>query len=111
MVTAVNAQIKQLAPVLNSPTVSDGYSTSGAVRAMVKWDGSHFYVFAGATSTANTSFNWSMPCLGDGATAVNLGETTGNLTIPLTAGKFTDQLVDKNAVHIYRIDGGSTCGL
>jgi hypothetical protein len=26
-------------------------------------------------------------------------------------GSFADQFADGNAVHIYRIDGGSTCGL
>ena len=29
----------------------------------------------------------------------------------MTDGSFTDSFADKNAVHIYRIDGGSTCGL
>ena len=51
-----------------------------------------------------------MPCIGD-ATAINLGETTGNLAIPVDDGSFTDQFDDKNVVHIYEIDGGSTCGL
>jgi hypothetical protein len=110
MATSVDAQIKSLAPVLNSPTMTDGYATAGAVRAMIKWDGQHLYVFAGATSTANTSFDVTIPCVGS-ATAVKLGESSGAQTLPVSGGKFTDQLADKNAVHIYRIDGGSTCGL
>ena len=44
MVTSVNAQVKSLAPVLNSPSVTCGHSATdamtGNVRDMVKWDGS-----------------------------------------------------------------------
>ncbi len=47
MVTSVNAQIKSLAPVLNSPFVTSGHSASSSVEHMVKWDGANFYVFAG----------------------------------------------------------------
>ena len=50
---------------------------------------------------------FSIPCVGN-ATATVLGE---NRTIPVSAGSFTDSFADGNAVHIYRIDGGSTCGL
>jgi hypothetical protein len=30
---------------------------------------------------------------------------------PSTTGHFSDTFADANAVHIYRIDGGSACGL
>ena len=111
IVTTIDAQLKRLAPVLNSSTVTSDHSVTGNVRRMVKWDGSHFYVFAGATTGA-TTMNFSMPCIGSGATAVNLGETAGGGSIPLNAnGSFSDSFADRNAVHIYRIDGGSDCGL
>jgi hypothetical protein len=29
----------------------------------------------------------------------------------VSSGAWSDQFADMNAVHIYRIDGGSTCGL
>ena len=29
----------------------------------------------------------------------------------VSGGSFTDSFADKNAIHIYRIDGGSRCGL
>ena len=51
MVTSVNAQIKCLATVLNSPSVTSGtfgHDTSRERPRMVKWDGCNFYVFAGA---------------------------------------------------------------
>ena len=105
MVTSVNAQIKSLAPVLNSPFVTSGHSASSSIEHMVKWNGSNLYVFAAARSGGSATF--SMPCVGN-ATATVVGE---NRTVPVTNGSFTDCFADGNAVHIYRIDGGSTCGL
>ena len=106
MVTSVDAQIKSLAPVLNSSTVTGSYTKTGDVEAMVKWDGSNFYVFAGARLGA-TTMAFSMPCIGN-ATATRLGESG---TVTVTNGSFTDSFADKNAVHIYRLDGGTRCGL
>ena len=37
MAKSVNAQIKSLAPVLNSPTVRSGWSQGAGTTAMVKW--------------------------------------------------------------------------
>jgi len=104
---AVNQQIKHLAPVLNAPTVTSGWSANPSVRAMVKWQGGHFYVFAGSRNNVSSTGAVSIPCVGD-ATAVRLGEAG---TVPVSRGSFSDSFADGNAVHIYRIDGGSTCGL
>ena len=106
-VTATNEQIKQLAPVLNSPSVTSGWSANANLRAMVKWDGQNFYVFAGSKENAATTGTFAMSCLGN-ATATRLGES-GSVTV--TNGSFNDFFADGNAVHIYRIDGGSSCGL
>ncbi len=106
MVTSVNAQVKSLAPVLNSPTVTSGFTASSNTRAMAKWDGSNFYVFAGAT-TAGGSGTFSIPCVGN-ATAEVVGESR---SVVVTNGSFTDSFADRNAVHIYKIVGGSRCGL
>ena len=51
--------------------------------------------------------HFSLPCIGN-ATATVLGESR---TVALSSGSFTDSFADGNAVHIYRIDGGTTCGL
>jgi hypothetical protein len=116
MAKAVNAQIKDLAPVLNSPFVSSGHSATdtmtGDIRYMVKWSGANFYLFAGADRGGGTA-TFSIPCLGD-ATAVRLAPQNlpdEQATIPITGGSFTDSFTDKNTIHIYRIDGGSDCGL
>jgi hypothetical protein len=102
-----NALIQQLAPTLNSPTVTSGFTHSGSIRAMVKWQGGHFYVFAGSRDDVSSTGTVSIPCVGD-ATAVRLGESG---SVPVSGGSFSDSFADGNAIHIYRINGGSTCGL
>ena len=159
MVSSVNAQITQLAPVLNSPTVRSGWSQGAGTTAMVKWaEGTkakakakkrckskkgkkkkckkakgkkakakkrckskkgkkckkakgktaegHLYVFAGSAGSP-VEGRFSLPCVGDAQAAV-VGE---NRTIPVRGGSLSDHFADGNAIHIYRIDGGSTCGL
>jgi hypothetical protein len=105
---STNAQIKSLGSVLNSPSVVSGTATGPGIAARYKWDGQHFYVLAGNRDNTARTVSMGLPCVGD-ATAVKLGE--GGESIPVTAGKFSDLFADKNAAHIYRIDGGSTCGL
>jgi len=82
------------------------------VRYMVKWSGGHFYLFAGADRGGGAA-TFSIPCVGD-ATAVRLAPSnlpSEAASIPMASGSFTDSFADKNSVHIYRIDGGSSCGL
>jgi hypothetical protein len=105
-VTATDARITALAPVLNAQTVTSGWSHGSGIKTMVKWSGGHFYVFAGSAGSAVTS-SFRMPCVGDAA-ATALDE---NRTLPVAGGTFTDSFADGNAVHIYRIEGGTTCGL
>ena len=105
-VRAVNAQVRQLAPVLNSPTVTSGHSATGDVKYSVRWQGGKFWVLAGAHNGGGQS-TFSIPCVGY-ATAVVEGE---NRSIPVNGGQFTDSFADRNSVHVYRLDGGSRCGL
>jgi hypothetical protein len=106
----VNAQIRNLAPVLNAPFVISRHSARdtmpGKVRYMVKRAKGKFYVFAGA-DRGGGSATFSIRCAGN-ATAAVLGESR---SVPVRNGSFTDQFADKNAIHIYRIDRGSSCGL
>ena len=107
-ITSVDAQIKSIAPALNGPRLTSGFSASSNVRAVAKWDGQNLYVIAGSAENGGPfQSTFSIPCVGN-ATATVLGE---NRTIPVSAGSFSDSFADGNAVHIYRIDGGSTCGL
>lgn len=106
----VNAQIKRLARVLNAPFVTSRRSATdtmdGTVRYMVKWANGKFWVFAGADRGGGNG-TFSIPCVGN-ATAAVVGE---HRAIRVSGGSFTDGFADKNAIHIYRIDGGSSCGL
>lgn len=106
-VKAVNRQIKRLAPVLNARTVTSGWRTGSSIRAMVKWHGGRFYVFAGSRDNRASTGRFSMRCVGN-ARAVRLGERG---SVRLRHGSFSDFFADGNAIHVYRIDGGSACGL
>jgi hypothetical protein len=48
----------------------------------------------------------SLPCVGNATAAVD----SEGRSIPLTGGRLTDSFADGNAIDIYSIDGGSTCG-
>jgi hypothetical protein len=106
-VAGTNKQIKALAPVLNAPFVTSGWSHSPATKAMVKWQGGHFYVFAGSAQNLSSVRSFAIRCVGN-ARAKVMGE---HRTIPIRRGAFSDAFPDGNAVHIYRIDRGSSCGL
>lgn len=106
-VKSVNAQIKALAPALNAPFVTSRWRHSRTTKAMVKWQGGHFYVFAASAGVTGASSWFSIPCVGN-ATAQVLSEKR---VLPVRRGTFTDSFADGDAVHIYRLNGGSTCGL
>jgi hypothetical protein len=65
-------------------------------------------VFAGADrGGGNGTFN--IPCVGD-ATATRLAPSNlpgERASIPVNGGSSTDSFAAKNAVHLYRINGGS----
>jgi hypothetical protein len=98
MAKSVNAQIHQLAPVLNSPTVTSGFTHSSTVRAMAKLNGSQFTIFAGSRANTSSNATFNLP-VGD-TTATVVGE---GRTIPVVNGSFTDSFGGGNAIHIYRI--------
>lgn len=123
-VKRINEQITQLAPVLNapivtgilkgaSPAVTGGVKTTSGVYTtkttdlLLKFHDGHIYVLAGSATPAKHTTRFSLPCVGD-ATAVVLGEER---TIAVKGGVFEDVFEDGNAVHLYRLDGGSTCHL
>jgi hypothetical protein len=106
-VKRTNAQIMALAPVLNAPFVDGLVDTDSAVDVMAKLYQGRIYLFTGSRAAASRQVRFDLPCVGN-ATVTVLDE---NRSIPLVNGAFSDAFADGNAVHIYRIDGGSTCGL
>jgi hypothetical protein len=101
-VTATNAQITELAPVLNSWTVDGLVAVDGPARTLTKMHDGTFWVLAGATSPEGGSVTVTTSCLDDGTVVVD-GE---DRTLPLRDGRFTDDFADGDAVHVYRIDAG-----
>jgi hypothetical protein len=95
----LNSEIKSLAPILNSPTLS-GLQTSSAVpvATMMKQYAGATYVFATAMRGTATTASFTLPSLVPGTVEV-LNE---NRTLALSNGKFQDSFAGYG-VHIYRI--------
>jgi hypothetical protein len=93
-VGAINKQIHELAPVLNSPTVTGGVAVASSaasvpVEAMVKrWDGAT-YVFAVGMRDGATTATFTVSGLTGRAKAEVLGE---NRTVEVRDGVFTEEL-------------------
>lgn len=103
-VTAINAQIRELAPVLNSPTLTDGATVQSSVAevpiaVMTKRHDGATYVFAVGMRNGAADGTFVVPGVPAAATAEVIGE---NRTLPVTDGRFTDSFAPY-AVHLYRI--------
>ena len=103
-VTAINKEIRELAPALNSPTVNDGVKVESSnkdapVATMVKKQGGATYVFAVAMKPGAAEAAFSLDGLPAGAKVEVLGE---NRKIGTADGKFQDRFGDWD-VHLYRI--------
>ncbi|MCF7973407.1 MAG: hypothetical protein K9N55_06300 [Phycisphaerae bacterium] len=103
-VTAINRQIHQLAPVLNSPTLANTLHISSShsevpIAAMVKRHGGSVYVFAVAMRQGATKATFSIPEIQGKHTVEVLGE---DRTLDMQGGVFTDEF-DLWDVHLYRV--------
>jgi hypothetical protein len=103
-VTAINRQIRGLAPVLNSPTVENGVTVAASDRdtpiaATVRKHGGATYVFTVGMRNRPTRGTFTVRGLPDRARAEVLGE---GRSLTLTAGRFEDDFTPY-AVYLYRI--------
>jgi hypothetical protein len=103
-VTAINGQIKKLAPVLNSPTVADvatvrSSDPSAPIDLMVKRRPDATYVFAVGMRNRPARGSFVVHGLPALATAEVLGE---DRSLKTTEGQFDDDFASYG-VHIYRI--------
>jgi hypothetical protein len=104
-VTTLNAQIKALAPVLNSADIPGlvavaSSNAAAPIDMMVKASGTKLYVFAAVAraGTATASFTIA------GMTGNGIAEVQGeSRSVAVTAGKFSDPFA-ANDVHIYAVD-------
>ncbi|MFC1714466.1 hypothetical protein ACFL6S_12430 [Candidatus Poribacteria bacterium] len=103
-VTAVNNQIHELAPVLNSPTIEDGVTVESSseevpIALMTKRYGDATYVFAVGMRNAPTKGSFMVQELPGTAEAEVIGE---GRSISVRDGKFEDDF-EPYDVHLYRI--------
>ena len=105
-VTKLDRQVARLAPVLNAPYADGAVKASSGVNVSTKWYRGHFYVLAGSKRPGAQSATFSMPCVG--SAIVNVLHERRSLKA--SNGSFTDRFSDGNAIHIYRVDSGSSCG-
>jgi hypothetical protein len=108
-VTALDAQVAQLAPVLNSPTATGYLTTSPNIRATTKVGGSNapfgagMYTIAGATWAGGGSQQATITINpAAGATPTTASVLFENRTVPIVAGQIVDTFADGNAIHIYK---------
>jgi hypothetical protein len=106
---ATNALVKQLAPVINSPTalgfvtVNPAPTAFAGIDTMVKYSNGKFYIFA-HTRAPGTATN-----IGATFTIANTGATAAtvineNRSIPITNGTaFTDIFSNGYTIHIYQM--------
>jgi hypothetical protein len=101
-VAALNRQILELAPVLNSPNVEGGAAVSSSreeipVDFVLKKKDGQSYLFAAAMRDGQTTASIALTGAGDGQVEV-LGE---GRTLDVTGGRWQDRFEDWQ-VHLYR---------
>lgn len=107
-VTAINRRIKELAPVLNSPTITNAVevnSTNAAVpvATLVKRHEGATYLFTVAMRNGETSATFKLAGVSGEKTVEVIGE---NRTLLAKKGNFTDRFGPWE-VHLYRLPGAS----
>jgi len=102
-VTAINKQILELAPVLNSATVKDGATATSSVAdapigGMVKRHGGATYLFAAAMRDQAVKGSFAVK-ESKASQAEVLGE---GRTVPMTGGRFDDEFRPYE-IHLYKM--------
>jgi hypothetical protein len=103
-VTAINQQIKELAPVLNQPTLKDAVQVQSSapdvpIAAMIKRHAGATYLFAVGMRNGPTTGTFTLRGLPARATATVLGE---NRRVPVRNGRFEDRF-GAHDVRLYAI--------
>ena len=103
-VTAINTQIRELAPVLNGPNISDAValeepSPSAPIAFMAKQHQDTRYIFAVNLGNEPSQVSFRLSAAADRFAAEAIGETR---SIPVRAGKFGDAFKPYE-VHLYRL--------
>jgi hypothetical protein len=110
-VTSINGQIKELAPLLNSPTEKDGATVRSSdpevpIDLMVKQRPGAIYLFAVGMRNRAARGSFEVRGLPPSATAQVLGE---NRAVTIRDGQFDDDFA-AYGVHIYTINASAAAG-
>jgi len=105
-VTAINKQIKELAPVLNSPMLKDAATVKSStadcpVDILVKSHGGATYLFAVAMRNQDTQAAFALPGVKGKAKVEVLGEARN---LEVSDGQFADAFKGYE-VHLYKVIG------
>jgi hypothetical protein len=103
-VTAINRQVRELAPVLNGPTVTNGFTVqfspaSSPVAAMMKRRGDSTFLFAVNLRSEPTRATFTLRGKDAGQPVEVLGESR---KIGFQSGSFSDEF-GSYAVHLYHL--------
>ncbi len=103
-VTALNQQVKSLAPELNSGNIPNlvtvtSSNSSASVDTMVKASGTSLYVFSAISRAGTATASYTINGMTGNAVATVVGE---NRSVTITAGKFSDTYA-ANCVHISKV--------
>jgi hypothetical protein len=110
-VTALNRQIKSLAPELNSATIPglvtvSSSNTAAPIDTLVKANGTWLYIFSAISRAGTATGSYTVVGMTGNGTATVIDE---GRTIQISGGKFSDTFA-ANAVHLYKIDlSAATC--
>ena len=103
-VAGINAEIMELAPVLNTATIDNGADVLSSnpdvpVDHMMKRYNGHTYIFSVSMRPGPATATFSLRDFSDNRTVTVIGESR---EIALTSGSFEDSFTDY-AVHLYRV--------
>lgn len=107
-VTAINAQIRELAPVLNRPTLLAGVAVKSSdepapIAVMAKQHGGKTYVFAVNMSNQPTQGTFELHDAAQAGDSASVRYESRSL--PVSGGQFADQF-EPYQVHIYELPAG-----
>ena len=99
-IIAVNQQIKDLAPVLNTQSLA--YTASPALDTMLKKYNDSYYLYA-MTSLKTPTGSQTIRLPADLASASSVEVLYENRSLPITNGTFVDTFANEYSYHIYKI--------
>ncbi len=110
-VTSINRQITQLAPVLNSPTMTNtvgvhSSNPAAPIATMIKEHDGYTYIFAVLMRPLDTEVEFELKGHSENPTTSKVEVLDEYRTVFMKERKFTDQF-GPWAVHLYRVKFGS----